>query len=109
MHQTNMGATPSHEDDGNEVADTEDSDDDDHIIKIQHRRYRVCSISIYLCNAISSENIIFGLIVLDGFYVRKEKSHPSISLEPTELPNCFVESRSKVNKITVVRTVVDEY
>lgn len=33
----NMGATPSHEDDGDEV---EDSDDEDEVIRMQ-RRYRV--------------------------------------------------------------------
>ncbi|XP_055317435.1 monocarboxylate transporter 1 isoform X4 [Sitodiplosis mosellana] len=39
-----MGATPSHEDDGDDVAGTEDSDDDDDIIKIQHRaRFRTDS------------------------------------------------------------------
>lgn len=36
-----MGATPSHEDDGDDVAGTEDSDDDDDVIKMQHARYRV--------------------------------------------------------------------
>lgn len=37
-----MGATPSHEDDGDDVAGTEDSDDDDDVIKMQHRaRFRV--------------------------------------------------------------------
>lgn len=35
-----MGATPSHEDVGDDVAEPEDSDDDD-IIKIQNNRYRV--------------------------------------------------------------------
>lgn len=35
-----MGATPSHEDDGDDVEGTEDSDDDDEVIKMQ-RRYRV--------------------------------------------------------------------
>lgn len=39
-----MGATPSHEDDGDDVADPEDSDEED-IIKIQNNRYRV---SLYL-------------------------------------------------------------
>lgn len=33
-----MGASPSHEDD---VAGTEDSDDDDNVIKMQNGRYRV--------------------------------------------------------------------
>lgn len=42
-----MGVSPSHEDYGDEVAETEDSDDDDNILKMQHRRYRVCS-TIYL-------------------------------------------------------------
>lgn len=36
-----MGASPSHEDDGDEVAETEDSDDDDNILKMKQRRYRV--------------------------------------------------------------------
>lgn len=40
-----MGATPSHEDDGDDVAGTEDSDDDDEIIKMQHRaRFRVSEV-----------------------------------------------------------------
>lgn len=39
-----MGATPSHENDGDDVAGT-DSDDDDDIIKIQpNARYRVSKI-----------------------------------------------------------------
>lgn len=38
-----MGATPSHEDDGDNVADPEDSDDDDDILKMQNGRYRVSS------------------------------------------------------------------
>ncbi|XP_031622504.1 uncharacterized protein LOC116340250 isoform X4 [Contarinia nasturtii] len=37
-----MGATPSHEDDGDDVAGT-DSDDDDDVIKMQHARYRTDS------------------------------------------------------------------
>lgn len=36
-----MGATSSHEDDGNNMADTDDSDDDEDIIKMQNGRYRV--------------------------------------------------------------------
>lgn len=36
-----MGATPSHEDDGDDVEGTEDSDDDEDVIKMQHARYRV--------------------------------------------------------------------
>lgn len=36
-----MGASPSHEDDGDDVAETEDSEDDDDVIKMQHARYRV--------------------------------------------------------------------
>lgn len=44
-----MGATPSHEDDGDNVADPEDSDDDDDILKMQNGRYRVSYIwCIYL-------------------------------------------------------------
>lgn len=39
--KTKMGATPSHEDDGENVADPEDSDDDDDILKMQNGRYRV--------------------------------------------------------------------
>lgn len=40
-----MGATPSHENDGDDVAGT-DSDDDDDIIKIQSKaRYRVSRIN----------------------------------------------------------------
>lgn len=39
-----MGATPSREDDGDDVAGTEDSDDDDEVLKMQHRRYRVSEI-----------------------------------------------------------------
>lgn len=42
-----MGATPSHEDDGDNVADPEDSDDDDDILKMQNGRYRVS------CNRLS--------------------------------------------------------
>lgn len=45
-----MGATPSHEDDGDDVAGTEDSDDDDEVIKMQHARYRV---SAYLALCLS--------------------------------------------------------
>lgn len=41
-----MGATPSHEIDGDDVAGT-DSDDDDDIIKIQSKaRYRVSKIKL---------------------------------------------------------------
>lgn len=36
-----MGASPSHENDCDDVADPEDSDDDDNIIKIRNGRYRV--------------------------------------------------------------------
>lgn len=42
-----MGATPSHEDDAEDVADPEDSDDDDDIIKMQNGRFRV-SVAIYI-------------------------------------------------------------
>lgn len=43
-----MGATPSHENDGDDVAGT-DSDDDDDIIKIQpNARYRVSKTQINL-------------------------------------------------------------
>lgn len=43
-----MGATPSHEDDGDDVAGTEDSDDDDEVIKMQHARFRVsCLMRVY--------------------------------------------------------------
>lgn len=36
-----MGASPSQEDDCNDVAGTDDSDDDDDILKMPHTRYRV--------------------------------------------------------------------
>lgn len=42
-----MGATPSHEDDGGDVADPDDSDEDD-IIKIQNNRRRVSRICAIL-------------------------------------------------------------
>lgn len=49
-----MGATPSHEDDGDEV---EDSDDDDEVIRMQ-RRYRV-SVETYRINCMNSEFLSF--------------------------------------------------
>lgn len=41
-----MGATPSHEEDAENVAEPEDSDDEDEVIKIQNGRYRVSSFHI---------------------------------------------------------------
>lgn len=43
-----MGASPSQEDDCNDVAGAEESDDDDDILKMPHTRYRVSEF-IYIC------------------------------------------------------------
>lgn len=56
-----MGATPSHEDDGDEV---EDSDDDDEVIRMQ-RRYRV-SVETYRINCMNSEFFFFHQKNMNG-------------------------------------------
>lgn len=55
-----MGATPSHEDDGDDVADPE-SDDDDDVIKIQNNRFRVSYLFVLPVISISTYGLLLSI------------------------------------------------